>query len=224
MDKHVRRSGDDYVGALAALLPTGPAWPRDSDSALMKLIDGMAQQWGRVDARAADLLEQEADPRTTYELIDDWERNWGLPDPCFAGAHTISERRVILIEWMTLQGGQSRAFFIAMAARIGYAITITEYSPFTCGISECGDTRDDAGDWRWEIGPSEIRYYWTVHVGDARLTWFRAGGGELGVNHHLEIGLFDDLECMIRRWKPSHTEVIFDYSGLVAGGAMAGTP
>lgn len=225
-DRHIRRDGDDYAEALAALLPTGPAWPRYPDSVLMRLVSGLAQIWGLVDGRAADLLERESDPRTTLELLDDWERNWGLPDPCFAQGHTIGERQQILVEWMTLEGGQSRAFFIGMAARIGYAIRITEYAPFMCGISECGDTRDAFGDWRWQLGPPEIRFNWTVHVDTARLTWFRVGGGggELGVDHHLEIGLALDLECMLRRWKPAHTEVLMDYSGLSTGGSMAGTP
>ena len=78
-DRHVRRSGDDYVDALAALLPTGPAWPREYDSTL----DGaarrpVAQIWGDVDGRAADLLEIESDPRTTTELLPDWEAAYGL--------------------------------------------------------------------------------------------------------------------------------------------------
>jgi hypothetical protein len=38
------------------------------------------------------------------------------------------------------------------------------------------------------------------------------------------IGIADDLECLLNRWKPAHTEIIFDYSGLQDGGEMAGTP
>ena len=71
---------------LAALLPIGPAWPREYDSTLMALIGGLSQIWGDVDGRAADLLETESDPRTTVELLPDWERAWGLPDPCVKAA------------------------------------------------------------------------------------------------------------------------------------------
>ena len=58
------------------------------------------------------------------------------------------------------------------------------------------------------------------------LTWFRVGpiGGEVGVDPHLLIGLAEDLECLLNRWKPAHTEIVFDYSGLTNGGSMAGTP
>src|SRR5262245_29454973 len=133
-DRHVRRSGDDYFIALAALLPTGPAWPRSLDSVLMKTMRGLAQIFGYVDRRAADLLEVESDPTKTSELLPDWERNWGLPDICFGTALSIDQRRRLLIMKMTLLGGQSRQWFIDFAAWLGFKITISEYSPFTCGI------------------------------------------------------------------------------------------
>ena len=72
---------------------------------------GLNQYWGHVDGRAADLLEIESDPRTTVELLPDWERAWGLPDPCFPNATSIAERQNMLVLVMTLLGGQSRAFY-----------------------------------------------------------------------------------------------------------------
>lgn len=232
-DRHVRRSGDDYAQALISLLPQGQAWPRDPGSTLIRAVTGLALYWGFVDGRAGDLLETESDPRTTFELLPDWERAWGLPDPCYAEPLTLHDRRVALLVRMTLLGGQSRQFFIDVAAALGYTITISEYSPFMAGISNVGDTRtpplDPAplvGDFRWYIGPPEMRFYWTVHITGARLTWFRATAGEAGVDHHLEIGLAKDLECLFDRWKPAHTQIVYDYSNI--GGSnddpMAGTP
>lgn len=75
------------------LLPRGQAWPREIDSTLVLTVNGLANYWGYVDGRAADLLETESDPRTTVELLPDWERNWGLPDPCFPSAQSITERQ-----------------------------------------------------------------------------------------------------------------------------------
>jgi uncharacterized protein YmfQ (DUF2313 family) len=46
----------------------------------------------------------------------------------------------MLLFKMTLLGAQSRRFFIAIAAWLCYTITITERAPFTCGISQLGDT------------------------------------------------------------------------------------
>jgi hypothetical protein len=75
------------------------------------------------------------------------------------------------------------------------------------------------------LGPETNRHYWTVHVSEAKLTWFRVGSGQVGVDPHLRIGLAEDLECLLDRLKPAHTEIIYDYSGLGSlGDPMAGTP
>jgi uncharacterized protein YmfQ (DUF2313 family) len=224
-DRHVRRSGNDYTQAFLTLLPQGQAWPRESSSTLFGTCDGLSQYWGFVDSRAADLLERESDPRKTIELLPDWERAWGLPDPCFADPQSIAERQTILVKWMTLLGAQSRDWFTEVASWAGYTLHgIGEFAPWMCGISRCGETPDENGLPRWEIAPSEIRFYWKVFIDQARLTWFRCSAGQCGVDPHLMIGLATDLECLLRRWKPAQTELIFDYSGLSTGGSMAGTP
>jgi uncharacterized protein YmfQ (DUF2313 family) len=251
-DRHVTRSGDEYADAFAELLPTGQAWPRDDDGVLMTVVRGLSKIWGMVESAASLLLEQESDPRTTILMLPDWERNWGLPDPCYAEPFTIGDRQKALVQRMTIEGAQSRAFFIATALSIGYVITITEYRPFMVGIDRCGDNRqigdgsvmqdqfgnplyDEMGvplaygvmsEYPYMLGPPGNRSYWKVHVHAVRLTWFRAGGGggQAGVDPHLRLALATDLECLLRRWKPAHTDLIFDYSGLAVGGSMAGTP
>jgi uncharacterized protein YmfQ (DUF2313 family) len=257
-DRHIRRYCADYTQALANLLPFGLAWPRYPDSLPMIVTHGLSCIWEFVDGRAADLLERESDPRTTMELLPDWERNWGLPDPCYQEPLTIGDRQKALVQRMTIIGAQSRQFFIDTAAFIGYTITINEYRPFMVGLDRCGDNRvygngtapyynktfvlgylpvynpigvpvanGELSEWpNYGLGPDINRYYWTVHVQHARLTWFRlgGGGGQTGVDPHLLIGLATDLECLLNRWKPGHTQIIFDYSGLQTGGSMAGTP
>ena len=140
-DRHVRRSGDNYGDAFLTLLPQGQAWPKRPGSTLDLACRGLAEYWGFVDSRAADLLEQESDPRTTIELLPDWERNWGLPDPCYEAPQTIGERQLALVMRMTMIGAQSREFFIEIAEMIGYDITISEYRVFVVGMDRCGDSR-----------------------------------------------------------------------------------
>jgi uncharacterized protein YmfQ (DUF2313 family) len=223
-DRHIRRGGAEYFSALAALLPKGLAWPRNLDSVLMRTVKGLAQYWGFVDGRAADLLERETDPRITLEMLSDWERAFGLPDPCLAEPLTIGERQRILVHRITMLGAQSRAFFIGVANELGHTIRIREYAPFMCGISRCGITLDWVGNPRWQLGPPENRFYWTVRVDTARLIWFRVTKGQVGIDPHLRIGLSSDLECILGRWKPAQTLIIFDYSGLSRSDPMAGTP
>jgi uncharacterized protein YmfQ (DUF2313 family) len=224
-DRHVRRSGADYLAAFLSLLPTGPAWPRDLASTMVLTWRGLVEYYGFVDGRAADLLERESDPRITVELLPDWERNWGLPDPCFPSATTIAERQKMLVLAMTWMGGSSRAYFEKLMAWLGYgAITIGEWAPFMAGISRVGDTRPAPDEhFRWYIGPPEMRFYWSVAMGKPSLIWFRASSGQAGVDHHLKFGLIDDMQCLLNRWKPAHTALVYDVA-YAALGPMDGTP
>lgn len=250
VDKHIRRIGKDYAVAFSQLLPIGLAWPRAINSILMKVVNGLAEIWGYVDDSAARLLEFESDPRKTTALLPEWERAFGLPDLCISEPVTIGQRRFALVQRMTLLGAQSREFFIAIALSIGYVITITEYRPFMVGVDRVGDNRTigngtlmrdlygrvilnlrgvpianaETSEYPYMLGPDTNRFFWTVHVASARLTWFRVTQSEVGVDPHLRIGIASDLECLLQRYKPAHTEIVFDYSGLVAGGSMAGTP
>ena len=222
VDTWVQRTAAEYAQAFNALLPTGPAWPREPDRVLQKFVAGLAGIWGDpVESLAALLLTQESDPRSTVVLLPDWEKAWGLPDACAPSPNSIAERQQALVAKMTLLGGQSREFFIAAAASIGYQIRIREYSPFMCGVSEVGDTRrldagvgGDGAHYRWEIGSPDMRFYWTVSVDSVRIANFHVGAGICGVTPLLGFSLPVDLECLLMRWKPAHTEVIFDYTSL----------
>ena len=235
-DRHVRRNGDDYAQTFLTLLPRGQAWPKTppqrlndgtlaGGSTLTLACTGLSQYWGVVDGRAADLLERESDPRFTLELLPDWERAWGLPDECFPAARTIDARHRMLVLYMTWMGGQSRAYFQRLMEWLGFTVTVKEYAPFMCGISRVGDTRPTPKEnFRWYIGPPEMRFSWSVSAGTPSFTWFRAGSGQAGVDHHLEIGIPDDLQCLLNRWKPAHTDLVMDYASVAFGGPMQGTP
>jgi uncharacterized protein YmfQ (DUF2313 family) len=215
-DKHVRRSGADYLKAFLSLLPQGYAWPREPQTTLVRTATGLMEYWGFVDGRAADLLEIETDPRKTQEMLTDWERAFGLPDPCFESGQSVAERQAFLVFWMTLLGGQSREWFEYIAGLLGFTITITEYSPWMFGVSQVGLTDDGTGYWRWEIGPPEMRFYWTVTIPDAVLKWWQYGVAEAGVDPHLRIQHATDLECLFDRYAPAHTQVIFNYTATGA--------
>lgn len=216
--ERVQWSAADYAQVIADHLPTGSAWPRDADSQLMAWVAGNAEIWGDVSARAALLVEMESDPRFTLAMLPEWERAFGLPDPCLAEPQTITDRRNALLLKMTTEGGQSRAFFKSVAAALGYTVTIREYSPFMAGISRAGDNRPraplDPTDvfQPWTVGPAENRFYWTVYLLGTKTRWFRAGSGRAGIDPHVRIGLATDLECLFRRWKPAHTEIVFSYA------------
>lgn len=212
-DRQVRRSGNDYVEPIVQLHPQGQAWPSwNQESVYMTWINGVSQIWGDVDGRADDFLRRESDPRTTIELLPDWEKAFGLPDDCLAEPLTVGDRQKALVMRITMEGGQSRQFFKDLAAQVGQQIEIIEHSPFTCGISQCGDTSylTDSGFPRWECGDPTMRFYWTIAPAKPRLTWFRTGGPSVCGDHLLTIGQYTDSECLFNRLKPAHTELAFD--------------
>jgi uncharacterized protein YmfQ (DUF2313 family) len=191
-------SQDEYRDALAALMPTGAAWPRDPASVLMQVLRTLAAEFERVDARAAQLLA-EGDPTSVAELLADWERVVGLPDPCVTTSQTVSERRQALEAKLTSQGGQSRQFFILLAARLGYTVTIDEFpsaaAATAAGISFTGD--------QWA-------HIWRVNVPTlVGVTPFRAGAGAAG--EPLRAWSNEVIECQFNRLKPAHTLLLFAY-------------
>lgn len=195
----VQHTQDEYRDALAGLLPTGAAWPRDTASALLQLVRSFAAELERLDMRAAQLLA-ETDPATTTELLPEWERVVGLPDPCVTTGQTVAERRQALEGRLTSVGGQSRRFFIELAARLGYSITIDEFASAAAataaGIPFTGDGW--AHTWRVNV-PTTVA-----------VTPFRVGAGSVG--EPLRVWSNEVIECQFNRYKPAHTRVLFAYA------------
>lgn len=190
-------TADDYLVQLQALLPQGTAWPRDAEATLTALLGALAEELARLDARALALIE-EADPRTTSEMLTDWERVLGLPDACVGLAVTLQERRAALLQKIIQLGGQSRQFFIDAAGALGFAITITEFPQFTAGAA-AGDALSN-GAWV---------FTWRSNGPAVTIVAFRAGLSAAG--EPLRNFGNQPLECTLTRLKPAHTLVQFAY-------------
>ena len=203
-DTWVQRGADDFAQVIENELPTGQAWSRDPANPLMDWVNGCAQIWGDVSAAAAQLLLVESDPRYTRDLLTDWETTLGLPDPCLTITPTLPERHTALVQKLSTQGGQSRAYFIGVAASLGYEIDIREFVPFAFGRSSFGGSRG-------QIQGPGVRFYWTVRIKQPRATRFCFGTSSFGRDSFLEIIRATDLECIFKRWKPAHTVVQFFY-------------
>lgn len=185
---------DDYEQQGYKLLPPGPAW-KNPDG----LIQAIAEAMSRTHNRLLDLLD-EADPRTTDELLPDWERVAGLPDPCVVeGIQSTGERIASLVTKLTMLGGQSPAYFIALAGELGHLnATITEYREYS--VDDDVDAAINGPEWAfaWLItGTDAVSFEFTVNdsVDDPLASWSNA-----------------PLECLIDRYKPAHTYVLFAYS------------
>lgn len=64
---------------------------------------------------------------------------------------------------------------------------------------------------RWSLGPPEIAHYWRICFTPPEITWFRVGESAVG-EPLCAFQRNEAAECFVRRFKPAHTEVIFDYS------------
>lgn len=191
---------DDYLRQLQALLPQGYAWPRDEDAVLTRLLAALAVECARVDLRGDELIN-EADPRTTSELLTDWERVAGLPDACLTiGQQTIQQRRAALVSKLTSIGGQSRQYFIAVAASLGYpGATVTEFRPMNCN-DDCNDVLHSDAD----------RFAWRINLPNSNAGTFLANCNSTCND---ALGAWGDkiLECRINNLKPAHTTALFAY-------------
>lgn len=192
-------SADQYAQQLDELLPVGLAWRRETDARMRDLMRALAEEFARVDTRAIDLLN-EVQPGTTIEMLSDWERVAGLPDPCVTTGQTIQERRNALLSRLSSAGGQSREFFMLLAAYLGFSITITEYRQFRAGISRVGDA----------VCGEDWLYTWRINAPETTIIEFRAGLSVVG--EPLRSWGNELLECVFNRLKPAHTVLLFGYA------------
>jgi uncharacterized protein YmfQ (DUF2313 family) len=194
------RQADQVQRNLMAEAPRGWAWPEGQDSTTAKVFLPLARSLADFEALAeAQLVE--INPRNAVQLLADYERVLG-PDPCMrdaVGLGTDDRQRVAYQRW-TARGGQSIAFFTALAASLGVAITITEQVVSECGVSVCGDDLAAEGE----------QFAWLVTLPTSRLIEAETGVTECG----MALGDFvaSLVECVIRQDAPAHTQPVFNYT------------
>lgn len=177
-----------YARQLKQLLPRGIVWNLEAGSRVSQVMLALAEELARVDARGADLVE-ESDPRTASETLDAWESMLGLPDDVILTIPaTVAERRLAVTQKLLRVGGQTPAFYIALAAASGYAVTIDDSYGLT--VARAGRAR--AGD---PVRGVAWAHAWMVTVSPP-------AGAALTTT---------ELEAIIRRAAPSHTAVLFTY-------------
>jgi len=192
-------SAADYLALLQRLFPIGRIWPRDSDAIQTETLSGFAPTFARVNDRANYLLV-DAFPTTTYELLPEWEKTLGLPDPCAGPAQTLQGRRGQVVARLTATDSPTPASFIAQAAKLGYTITITQFAPARVGRLAVGQPLYGAG---WA-------HVWQINAPLTTVTSFRVGVSAVGD----PLTSFGNapLECSINARAPAHTTVKFSYT------------
>ena len=180
---------EDFVQAFQDLLPRGAAWPRDPATTQGGMANAIADAAAFVHARFSTLTEIESDPAQTTELLPDWEQDFGLPDPCLPLNATIAMRRGALLARIAEGEDPTPAYFVALAATIGYTVTVSfATSSFGAG---------------WQNT-------WFINAPSITSRHMHAGANVTG--EYLELPGNSFLECVMRRANPGHMQLIFNYS------------
>lgn len=190
---------EKYVSMLQALLPPGSAWSREPDAVLTNLLRAWTAEFARQGERIEDLLN-EFIPVNVHELLTDWERVLALPDSCTANVDlSIDQRRAAVAVKFTSVGGQSRQFFIDLAASLGFpGATIDEFRPMTCN-----DTCNDA------LYSVDDRYVWQISLPSSGGVFISNCNSDC--NSALASWGNELVECAITKRKSADTDVIFAY-------------
>lgn len=194
-------SAESYKNQLLALFPAGAAWDDARTGNLGVLAQAMADELARVDVRALQLAADWI-PSNAIELLPDWERALALPDNCFPDqSQSVGQRQAAAVEKFTRLGLQTPAYFVSLAASLGYTVTIEEYFPFSAGSGMAGAPVVD----------EEWAYTWKVRVQGQQqeITDFEVGRSAVG--EALRSWGNSLIECVINRQKPAHTVAIYSY-------------
>src|SRR5215813_1532579 len=198
---------EDFHALLMDLLPRGAAWPRLPETVLWRFWYVPAGEYFRVHASDCKLLA-ESFPCGATELLPEWAAMVGLPDECTTDwPPPLAVQRAMICAKLAARGGQSRAYFIALAAAYGFHITISEHDPpwtIGCGVLCAGLYIGVPG------------YWWTVHSAQFPITFITVGCWHLCDPLYTAEGA-ELLECIIRREAPAHTIVTFAYGTARAG-------
>ncbi len=195
-----------------AHVPQGIAWEcfRRAGKTAYRLIHALSG--GYEDAwNALCRLSRELDPRTTADLIGEWERAVSLPDSCLPAAHTLDERRVWIMwrlakrRWTTAQDWKD------LAALFGLEIAITPgwYVQKPALYQSCYPVR-------YDLFPKLGRFRVYIDILNVDFRGYEYGGTDTKSGDGYPIPYGDDqpdvadFMCLINRVKPANVLVIWN--------------
>lgn len=145
-----------FAPLVMELLPRGPAWDREG-IILKALVSAEAVELSRVGVRSQD-LERELDPAQTFELLEDWETSYGLPE-CEA-PEGLDLRRAALQAKLLAQSGHDHSFswWDDLLEKLGFYLHYIDHGPgiFTC-LDDCADVLSDEA-FVWLLAVDHLDY------------------------------------------------------------------
>lgn len=180
---------------LSLLLPPGAY-----DSEQPRLSAELTAEAATFDATAttAAIALNAVTPFYAQTLLSDWERVLELIPA--AGA-TYQQRLQRVLAKLAEVGGLSIPYFVQLAGRLGYTITIDEPQPFRAGVNRAGD----------RLWVADIIWVWRVNVQNSGTQVYRFRAGSSAAGEHLTSFGDPVIEEIFRDLKPAHTFCYFAY-------------
>lgn len=193
-----------YKGLIDKLFPQGFAFLTKESVYLKGLNQALANEPARLEERAFQFLS-EMDPHFAYELLDHWEAILQIPDECTPEEiQTLAQRRTRVVQKLTMGGGPTPAFYKELIEHLGYNpddIVISSFPSFRVGVSKVGHRlSNEAAGWS---------FTWQVSAPASLSQVFKVGQSSVG--ERLRVVENTTIECVIRKFSPAHTTVIFSY-------------
>jgi uncharacterized protein YmfQ (DUF2313 family) len=198
------------IRALLWHTPLGEAWLafRIAGTVFGRLWQALAKPYDDIQARLCGLAA-ELDPRTTTEMISEWETAVSLPDACLPNAKTLAERRAWIMwrltkkRWNTLQDWHDLAALFGLTVRITPGWRVQEPALYQAKYPKRYDLFPKLGRFRVYIdvlGQKWRGYPYTnpYTPGGAYPIWYGTDGDTAG------------FRCLIERVAPANILIIWN--------------
>jgi uncharacterized protein YmfQ (DUF2313 family) len=206
---------DAEVSALQKHLPTGKAWDafQIPGKRWYRVLKTFGSSIGEMRG-ALCALKRELDPRTTEQLLPEWEAALSLPDPCFPPAATIDQRRSMLMlrlskrRWTTIQD------WADLCTLFGYQVRITPGA-----LIQGAATYPYCYPIRYDHFPKAGRF--RIYIDVLNYDFYGYGKYAYPFPYQAADTSLDILKCIIDRIRPSNVIVIWN-SGITPCGNVGG--
>jgi len=185
-----------HASLLARLLPSTSYDPNAPRVAAELYAEG--ETLDRIDTTAT-VVRDAVTPLHTLDFLTDWERVCGLTPEVSA---TYTQRLDSVIAKLRETGGLSIPYFVSLAARLGYGITITEFEAFYVDYSHL-----DAD----ALYEADAHWVWHVHVQGGKARTYPFYVDSSCVDEPLLSVSDPTIEAVFNDLKPAHTFAVFDY-------------
>lgn len=196
----LNHSASEYLQALKFLLPPGPAWQLDDNCFFVKMLELASREFARIDEDIEALIK-ESDPRTASVTLNQWFKEWGIPDDCLKAYSeaTLEDYRNVLVTKYVTQGYTFSELVALIGKTLGYSdVSINNFKIFK--VNSRVNERVYSPKWsNWFMAitvnkVNERKFLTTSRVSERLSKW----GDTL-------------FECLVKTLAPCHTDVIFQY-------------